>query len=137
MFGEELLIVLLQFVFELLFHLIGWLPWDILLSWRELKVGPGKHPSDYWLIPLCGFLLGGVLGGMSLIFLKTTILQYAWMRMANLLVAPLICGGLATALARWRIRRGESSNARLHFWFAFAFSVGLLIVRFTWAQRPS
>ena len=57
---EELLILLLQFVFELLFDILAWFPWDIFLGWREDKRPPGLRASDKWLIPLGGVVLGGI-----------------------------------------------------------------------------
>lgn len=46
---EELLIVLLQFIFELLVDLVLWFPWDALLWRREVSREPRDRISDAWL----------------------------------------------------------------------------------------
>jgi hypothetical protein len=132
---EELLILLLQFVFELLFDILVWFPWDIFLWWREDKTPPGLRLSDNWLVPLAGVVLGGILGGLSLVVVPTTILRHEAARLLNLVATPLLSGSLARALSKRRVRSGRSSDPRLHFWFAFAFSIMFLVVRFTWAHR--
>jgi hypothetical protein len=134
---EELIIALLQFVFELLLEFLMWLPWDSLLWSRERRVSPESRNPDGWLVPLGGTILGLTMGGISLVVLPNTLLVHEGARLVNIVAAPLVSGGLAALLARRRERRGQSSSAKLHFWFAFAFSLSLLVVRFTWAERVS
>lgn len=137
MFIEELLILALEFVFELLLNLVAYSPLDLLLWWRERKKPPEERPSDTWIVPFSGLALGGLLGGLSLIFAPTALIRRAEARLANLILAPLVCGALALALARRRVRHGQASGAKLHFWFSFTFSVAFLMVRFIWAHRTS
>jgi hypothetical protein len=106
------------------------------LWWHEDKSPAGKRRSDDWLIPLAAILLGGILGGLSLIVLPTTILRHEAARLLNLVASPFLSGTLAWWLSQRRVQRNQRSNPRLHFWFAFTFSVVFLVVRFTWAHRP-
>lgn len=134
---EELIIFVLQWVFELLFNLVVYFPWDIFLFWRERKAPADRRESDYWLVPLGGAFFGGLLGAASLVFLPTTLLRHEVGRLINLIATPLISAALSRLLAQRRVKRGQDSDANLHFWFAFAFSLALLTVRFIWANRPS
>jgi hypothetical protein len=135
---EVLITVALQFAFELVFQIIVWLPWDVLLWWGYER--PTKQelrePPD-WPIPLGGALWGAMLGGLSLVIMPRTVLAVAWVRVGNLVIAPLVCGALAIAIARRRKTPSLPPKIGLHFWFAFAFTMLFVATRFAWAKRPA
>jgi hypothetical protein len=131
---EALIIVALQFAFELLLEIVLWFPWDMLLLWRHEK---GIKLPGAWPIVAGGALLGAMLAAMSLVVVPHTILVLAWARVANLFITPFLCGAAALAMARKRRRRGRAPNASVHFWFALLFSMTFVAIRFAWARRPS
>ena len=130
----ELIVFILQVLLELIVQFLLWLTGDVVLSQRERK-RPDPPGSDDWLVPLAGLLFGGTVGGISLAVFPTTFLGSELARCLNLVLAPLVTAGIAALLARRRVRRGTPSNVKLHFWFALAFSAGLVLVRFVWAVR--
>jgi hypothetical protein len=76
-------------------------------------------------------------GAVSLQAIRQTMLPYAALRVGNIVVSPLASGLLARAAARRRIARGEASSPRHHFAFAYALTLGLVLVRFVRAIRPN
>jgi len=134
---EELLIAILTGGIEFIVQVIAYFPWDILFwNYRERR-GPPEFKGDS-VVPavLVGLALGGVLGGVSLLVRRQTMLPYPWLRISNVLVAPLVSGFLARQVAGRRQRRGLNSNPRLHFAFALAITLALVLVRFIYAVRP-
>lgn len=130
---EEIGLVLLEFLIELLFELAVLLPWDGLLAGRERRPG---DPARIWHVTIGAMLIGSVLGYLSLLVFPSLLIRNEAARLVHLVASPLICGFLARALARRRTRRGQTSNPSLHFWFAFAFIIVFLAVRYGWAERP-
>lgn len=133
---EELLIVLLHFLFELLFDILISVPWDAAF-WRNERARrdrglspPSNAPILFWAA-----LTGGVLGLMSLAVWPRTLLRFGWMRMLNLVLAPVLAGALAFNSARRRKARGDISDEKLHAWFAALLSLAFVAVRFTWGSR--
>lgn len=134
---EELLIIALQFVLELLLEILIWFPWDIFLVWRDKRTATAKTPPGNGAVFAGGLIFGAMFGGLSLIVLQRAILDDASARLANLILAPLVCALVARGLARRRVRRGQPSDEKLHFWFALLFSAAFVLVRFMWAVRPT
>ncbi len=134
---EELLIALLSGGIEFIIEVLAYFPWDILLWNNRERRGPPeiKDDSDF-IFASVGLGLGAVLGGLSLLAWRQTMLPHPWLRVCNVLVAPLVSGYLARQVARRRQRRGLNSNPRLHFSFALAITLGLVLVRFIYASRP-
>jgi hypothetical protein len=133
---EELLIVILQFLAELLVELFLWCPWDFFIWWGERKSEPGRRPSGAGLL-IAGFVLGSMMGGVSLLIQTATMLKHELARLLNLLITPAASGLAALGLARARLRRGRRTDPKAHFWFAIFFAAAFLLVRFTWAERPA
>src|ERR1700761_266771 len=97
---EEFLILLLQFVFEMLLEVLGSLPWDAFsYRWDDKDQGFG--------LGVLAFTAGCLLGGASLLMFPHTLLHHGWSRIGNLVVAPLLSGLVARSMAKWRERKGR------------------------------
>jgi hypothetical protein len=134
---EELLIALLAGGAEFIVQILACFPWDLLLWVFRDRRGPPEIRNDSILaIVIIGLLLGAALGGFSLLIRRQTMLPYPWLRILNVLVAPIISGLLARQVAYRRRKRGLNSEPRLHFAFALAITLALVLVRFIYAVRP-
>ncbi|WP_374350232.1 hypothetical protein [Chitinimonas sp.] len=122
---EEILIVILKFVLELLLELFGYVPFD----WETDD--DSSHISQFgrWLC------IGGLLGGLSLLLIKHALLAYPGLRIANLLLAPPASAFFAWYLAPLRRPQITAFHRTRSFWRAFAFSLGLVAVRFIYAKH--
>jgi len=135
---EEFLVALISAIAEIAVEVLVSLPWDILLAiFERRRSAPGK-PAGWppFALFLCGASLGLALGALSLQVRRDTLLPYPWLRIANLVVAPTISGVLAHGAARRRNATGKRSSPRLHFTFASALTLALVLVRFVHAIRP-
>ena len=127
---EEFLVLLIQFVIEVLFESLGYLPFE----WATTRKDRGPRESiggacTAWL------LIGALVGGASLIFLDHSLLHHAWLRIANLVVAPVCAGCIAEVFAARRRATRPWIEPRHQFWYAFWFSFGIAAVRFAYTIK--
>ena len=106
---EELLAIILQFLFEFVLEVISWLPFDFV---PEKRWQPASLASRC----LTWFFFGCGLAGLTVLFLKRTLIVWPVLSIANLLLAPLASAFLAEAIARRRRRRDAAIVPRNHFW---------------------
>jgi hypothetical protein len=81
------------------------------------------------------FAIGAVCGGLTNWIYQRPLLPYDWLRIINLVVGPLVAGGVGWLIAEWRRRRGTAISPSLHFWIGFWFVLGFDLVRFVYAKR--
>ncbi len=124
---EEVLVVVLQVFFEVVIQLLGWWPLDVSTGSDRVDRGCG------WL--LLHAFVGGLLGFLSALIAPQLLLPFAWLRVANLVVAPLAAGGLAYLFARWAKARGNAFDPRTHFWHGFLFALMFGAARFAFATH--
>jgi hypothetical protein len=127
---EEILALLVQFLIEVVFESLGYLPFEWLTT-RKDREAPDSigGACSAWL------LVGGIIGGLSLLVLDHSLLHYGWLRIANLAVAPVSAGFVSEAFARRRQVTRPWIEPRHQFWFAFWFSFGIAVVRFAYASK--
>ena len=124
---EELLIAILQFVFETLAEAAIYWPFESSAD-RMLEANPSRES-----VPLTiAAIAGAVVGGISLVVWPYTWLHFPALRMANLVLAPLISAGGAWLTA---VHRNPQSAPAPHAWFGFTFTLAFVLVRFTWGVR--
>jgi hypothetical protein len=130
---EEILIVILQLLFEFLLQLLMYGGLD-LAAWtignKEDKTGAAGC-----LVMTIFFLIGAGVGGLANLIHPGAFLPYQWLRIANLLAGPVLAGGVSWLFADWRRRRGAHLVPWLHFWMAFWFVLGFDVVRFIYAHH--
>jgi hypothetical protein len=79
-------------------------------------------------------LIGAMLGGLSLLIWPHGFLHSTPARVANLIVSPILSGGLFAALGQWRMRRGRPASSLEKFANGFCFSLSFGAVRFALAR---
>jgi multisubunit Na+/H+ antiporter MnhG subunit len=128
-FMEDLIIAILQGVFEFLIEIFFYTPFDFFPDWRRRK------SNSIWERCIAWFIIGCSLACVSMLFLKRTWISHPTLRIVNLVTAPIISAFISQAIARRRIRRNENIVPRNHFWQAFWFTLGIVTVRFAYAAR--
>jgi hypothetical protein len=126
---EELLIAIIQFLCEVIAQSIGFLPF-------------GFYPRDDYsdtsrrsVLTVAAFLGGLACGGASVFFIPHSFLHQSWLRVASLVASPLLAGAIAWWMAELRISYKPHLIPRHHFWYAFTFTLGLSLYRFTHVQH--
>ena len=119
---EEILFFLLQIVIEIAIEGVAYSLTSKSIAKRQSPNGTGVGVTAVYAI------IGGILGGVSDLLYSHVLLPQMWMRIANLLVTPILFGGLATCLPR----SGTSTNTR-QFWNAYFFAVFFAATRLMFA----
>lgn len=127
---EDLIIAILQFLFEFIVEVISYLP----LDWPSRS---RSRPESENLSGTCAlwFIVGCGLACISLLFLKHTWISHPALRIANLILAPITSAFIAEAVARRRSRHNRFIIPRNHFWQSFWFTLGVVTVRFAYVMR--
>ena len=129
---EEFLVIVLQFLFELVLNIFANVPFD----WPSKK----RRTPEPETITLRCFLwsIGGcLLGWVSVLLFKHTLISIGALRILNVVLAPLASAQLSQAIARRRSQFNSNIFARNHYWQSFWFTLALVLVRFTYATRVS
>lgn len=131
---EEILALVIQLVLEVGLQIFGSLGFDFATESRRNRKGEEDKSEDGfgWLLAFAVF--GGICGGLSLIFAPKLILPKLGLRIANLVVSPLVAGGLSYLVARY-VWSARGSSPTHHFWRAFCFALAFGLVRFAYAHR--
>jgi hypothetical protein len=127
---EEVLVVLIQFIAEVLFEVLIYIPFDLPLR-RDAKTGERSGPG--WLALYV--LAGGAVGGLSLLVAPHLVIHTVPLRLANLVVAPVVAGALSWWLADVRRSQGAATEPMTHLWTAFWFVLAYSSVRLAYAAR--
>ncbi len=125
---EEILAFIVQIILEVVLQLFGSLGLDFATPARSEKEQAGCG----WLTAFAVF--GGICGGLSLIFAPNAILPTPALRIANLIVAPLVAGAVSYVVAGYMwVQRGWAPSH--HFWRGFWFALAFGLVRFAYIHR--
>lgn len=127
---EELLIVVIQFLFEFVLNVLGNLPFDL-----PSKNRTTPEPESIALPCFLWFCGGCALAGISLLVFKHTFITVAPLRLVNLALAPLVSAYISQAIAARRATANPFIIPRNHFWQALWFTLGLVLIRFAYATR--
>lgn len=119
---EEVVVVCFQLFFELALQVFG----SSGISWAS---GNDKVDKGCLFIFLHA-CVGGGLGWLSTLVAPQLMLPFAWMRLGNLLLAPLASGGISYGFATFAKSRGNDWDPPTHFLhgalFAFLFGAARL-----------
>lgn len=78
------------------------------------------------------FLIGLILGGISLLIFPQSFVRSERFHGINLLITPLVSGFVMAALGRWRERHGKPVLRLDSFVFGFVFAFAMALVRFVY-----
>jgi hypothetical protein len=132
---EEFLILVFQFIFEVVLQVLAELPFDLFVGSREFKRDQSSKGFEWIFVSL---VMGGAVGAISLFVRPNTLLKSGTARIAYLILAPLLSAWFSFVLARLLAGRGRSwIIPKRHAICAFCFALVLTVVRFTYAQRPA
>lgn len=127
---EQLLVLFIQFWLEFTINVVSIVPFDW-FSKNRTTAEPESIASRCFL----WFLEGCILAGVSLLILKHTIISVMALRIANLVLAPIVSAYITEAIARRRAKINPFIAPCNHFWQAFWFTFGLVVIRFIYASR--
>src|SRR5262245_26318447 len=130
---EEILIIVLQVIFELGLEMLLWFGADVAAWWSFSR---DEKPGSLGCVTVFLIFIAGAGAGflMNLIYPRP-VLPYDWLRMINLIAGPLLAGWAGWLFADWRRRRGAQIIPNYHFWIGFWFVLGFDLVRFIYAKR--
>lgn len=120
---------LIEVVGEFLLQAVGELLLELGLN---ALAEPFQREPKPWLAVLGYGLLGALLGGVSLWFFPQHMVPHGW-RPLNLVLTPVMVGGLMMLMGRWRARRGQPGLRLDRFGCGFVFAFTLALVRFIFA----
>jgi hypothetical protein len=129
----------MEVIFEILFQIFGEILIQVLF---ECLAELGLHSlSDTLTKPrnpvlsTIGFVIwGAIAGGLSLLIFPHSPIASLQLRQANLLITPIIAGGVMMLIGRQRNARGQTLVKLDRFSYAFVFAFTMAVVRFIWAQ---
>jgi hypothetical protein len=129
----------MDFLFEVFFEFLGEFALEFVLQAlaelgaRMVLASLGSRASSVLRVPGLA-LLGAALGGATLLMLPNRLLASHALRVANLLLTPVLVGALMAMLGAHRFRRGLVVLPIDRFVGGFAFALAFAIVRFVCAR---
>ena len=126
----------MEFIFEIVLQFLG----EILLQVGfEFLAELGAHgladtlkkPKNPVLSAIGFIVWGAAAGAISLLILPSSVIANPVFRQINVLVTPLVAGGVMMLIGRQRGRRGQSL-VRLDR-FGYAFALAMAVVRYVGA----
>jgi hypothetical protein len=122
--------VILQFLGEILLQIFFELLVELGLHSLADPVKKPRHPA----LSTIGFILwGAIAGGISLWMFPTSAIKNPDFRMLNLLVTPILIGGVMMMIGKFRNKKGQDLVSLDRFVYAFIFAFSMSLVRFIWA----
>ena len=125
---EDLLILIFQVVVELFINV----PWD--LFWYG-EPDPKLQQSRAFTIGAWSLIIGALMGGISLWFFPNVISRPSWLRIFLLFFSPVFAGSTGYLIAKIRSASKSYVMPKHHFWWSCMFTMGYVIIRFTYAHR--
>jgi len=101
---------------------------------RRRARGIEPKPMNPVVAAVLWFALGALMGGGSLIFFPHSFIHSEGLRIANLILTPLVLGALMALLGRRRLTNGEEIVPLDKFSNAALFALGMAGVRFFFAH---
>ena len=123
--------IFLGFIVEVLIPLVGEFSIEALLYClgEPLK---SRERRNAVLAGIGYFLIGLILGGVSLLIFPRSFVRSETFHGINLLITPLVSGLVMAALGRWRERHGKPILRLDSFVYGFVFAFAMALVRFVY-----
>lgn len=127
---EEILIALIQFFIELTLNVFIQLPFDLPSKYRTTP-----EPKTVWPYCFGWFVFACILSALSLFVFKHTFISSSTLRVLNLFLTPIVSGFISYFIAKRRSEANDYILPRNHFWQAFWFTLGFVMIRFAYASH--
>ncbi|HEY0075143.1 MAG TPA: hypothetical protein VGB77_13680 [Abditibacteriaceae bacterium] len=125
--------VFFEFIFQILLELFLQITVEILfhLGWSSVAEALDRKPTRNPALAFIGYaLLGFAAGGLSLLLFPELFVHHPALRIANLILTPVLAGWLMSAVGDWRERKGLSVIRLDSFAYGFIFAFGVAIIRY-------
>jgi|JI10StandDraft_1071094.scaffolds.fasta_scaffold419207_3 hypothetical protein len=132
----------MEAIFEVLFEIVGEFLLQVVFealsqAGVHLVRNPDKPPPVHsaWLRAMGYCVFGAIGGGVSLIIVPHNLLPHTALRVAYLLIAPVLIGALLSAIAHWRSRRSDRPVLDIdRFGNGWLFAFTFAFIRFMFAH---
>lgn len=130
----------MEFLFEILFSVFGELLLQLVFevladlglgAWSERAKTARRNPVVAFFGYVC---LGAIAGGLSLLLFRDHLLKATWLRVAMLVVVPLLAGWLMSFIGARREAKGGERTRMESFANGFAFALAMGLIRFFFAK---
>jgi hypothetical protein len=128
---EQLIAVVIEVFFEILLNVIG----NGLFDWPTQGRARSRRGESI-VAPCVGwFLFAALLGWLSLFIVPHALIALPALRIANLVLAPIVSALIAWWIADWRSYWHSNITPRYYLWKSFWFTLGMLLVRFAYTVK--
>ena len=128
---EILLEIIVQFFGEFLLQVL----WQLFVEvGLQSLAEPFRRQSKPLLAVLGYTVFGAVVGGLSLLVFPDFLMAAKGLRMANVVLSPIVAGLSMAALGKWRERRGQAVLRIDKFWYGYLFALAFGLIRFWFAK---
>jgi hypothetical protein len=126
---EEALILVIQGIFELFLQMLAYsgLEWSVWGRDRDDDLGC----SYVFVFLILGMLFGGLMNWIH----PRLITPWPAVRVAGIIVWPIVFGAMSWLIADYRRKRGTNIHPKTHFITAFCFVLGFDLIRFVFGTR--
>jgi hypothetical protein len=123
--GELILGFIVEVIIPLIFEIFLEFLWHCLGQTFE-----SRERRNAFFAGIGYFLLGLILGGLSLLAFPQSFVRSETFHGISLLITPVACGLVMAAFGRWRERKGEVVLRIDSFVYGFLFAFPVALVRF-------
>lgn len=121
---------IVELLLELVLQVIG----EVLTEFGVRRVSRAfDHTPSAWAAAIGYAILGAFVGFISILVVPA-LLASPVLRVANLIVTPLVAGATASMIGSWRHRRGQELVRLDRFAYGYLFALSMAIVRFWLAK---
>jgi hypothetical protein len=122
---------LVQLLGEFLIQVIG----QVLVELgMHAMIEPFLKPPKPWVASVGYAIFGLILGLLSLFAFPEYLVHSGGLRIANLILTPMVVGACMAALGAWRVKRGDNALRIDKFAYGYLFALSIAIVRF-WCAK--
>jgi hypothetical protein len=119
---------------ELIFEFIAQLVFELIAELLTDRTFRHSAAGRSWGRFLLYFVIGGVLGGLSLLILPQHLIAQPGLRVLALISHPILLGGIMAYLGKRRARRADDAYGLEAFWPAWGFAFCFGLVRMVFAS---
>jgi hypothetical protein len=125
----------MEFLFEIVGELLLQMVFEVMAEFglQSLSAPFRKRPNP-WLAALGYTILGAIVGGVSLWLFPSHLVATKALRLANVIITPLLVGLGMSAVGAWRAHRGQTVLRIDRFAYGYLFALMVALIRFYFAK---